>query len=434
MASLQPFVVLLHCICLVISQLNQYEMVNDSFWRSTSNFRPISSTQYGTIQLLHSLRMEFKLRFHSRNDYSTWQNIFRIGYKSRNNSCHGYGSRYPSLWFTPRHNNLNLGISQQGNCHYGPWKSYPIHNNQTYLITIQFNDTWIQMNVNHRSYINEQRPSQTLNDIYNQHLGVWISTDKTKPATENLNLTLSDITIKTWDTPSHAPTYRPTQTPSTQLDQSPSNATLFATPTSDVPSAGLYRNLTQFTEQNILFLMAGVLISSLVCLCVVGSILFWFCCYQLRRRESKYHLPRKLSKPKRLNCEKLDYDESRSEHSAYMSQTLPERRTTSLEAAFGTEIGHRNSSDSDEEEGVLEKTMLDVEGYGMLDEEVVAAVNQSERCVEKAEDEFVGMLNNANAVNDLMLNDVISEMATARNEEVSTSSDEDLNLNNGDVT
>lgn len=195
--------------------LNEYEMVNDTFWRSISDFIPIPSTSYGTIKLLHSLRMEFDFILYDRIDYQDWQNIFRIGYRSINNSCHGYGSRYPSLWLVPNVNHLHLSLSQANNCHYGPWINYPIIQNKSYKIIIEFNDTWVYFKINDDIHINQEREYPTLNNLYNQNMQIWISTDRSiEPSKENFTATLSNIIIKSWnEQTSIIPTLEPTLYP-----------------------------------------------------------------------------------------------------------------------------------------------------------------------------------------------------------------------------
>lgn len=147
-----------------------------------------------------TISMELTLTLHERRISHDSHNLFRIGSESGDEStCYGYGSRYPSLWLMPITNHLNLEISQQQNCLYGSTQNHIIELEQPYSIIIEFNDTWMFMSVDDEVVVNEQRASPTIEGIYGQQLKVWISTDRASGSADDLNVTLSNITIISWD-------------------------------------------------------------------------------------------------------------------------------------------------------------------------------------------------------------------------------------------
>ena len=223
--ALQTCIAVLVVTARTTKALNEYEMVHPSLWKSVTDFRPIPSSSYGSILFLGSLRMDFKLTLHNRTDYSIWQNIFRIGFPSTDNSCSGYGSRYPSLWLSPDADYLYLGISHKPMC-YDFDASYQIQRDIDYSVLIEFNDTWMRMDVDGHSVISEARESHAV-DILGQSLTVWISTDRTSELSdivEDVNITLSAITILSWDsdeTAAPSPDQRSTMQPALQPSDAP---------------------------------------------------------------------------------------------------------------------------------------------------------------------------------------------------------------------
>ena len=51
---------------------------------STSIINPIPSTSHGTIDIYESIYMEFEIIHYGKSSIIEWENIFRIGYESRN--------------------------------------------------------------------------------------------------------------------------------------------------------------------------------------------------------------------------------------------------------------------------------------------------------------------------------------------------------------
>eukprot|EP01084_Bolivina_argentea_P044746 82324_1 len=443
---------------------NTYEKLNDSYWRSTSDFKPIPSSSYGNIQLLESLRMEFKLIFYDRSDYTSWQNIFRIGYISNNNGCYGYGSRYPSLWLAPdtdhNSNHLNLGISQPSNCHYGPWPNFAIKKHKIYTIIIQFNDTWVYMKINDHIHINEKRQEPTLNTIHNQYLNIWISTDTTNDIqlTQNINITLYDIIIHTWNTttiqtinPSITPTinpsqhtYNPTIAPisfpiinstntTSEPDLMPGNIAstttylvamqnitetdIIASLLMDSEETYLHQikrnaNLIIITKENLFFLVLGVLLTTFICLCIIIVVLCCYCCPKKQETKVKYHIPRNISRHKSNKMDKnsislASYQSKIKQYDKHNKKIIHNNNNNINDDNVNVNINQCNIGIN---EGVLDNDeMIHMEGYENND--MFLGNNKTISDKEK----FNNILNDANAINDIMLDDVIHEIETDGN-------------------
>jgi len=456
-----------------VHAFNDYEMVNDSFWRSLSPFKPTPSTNYGTIKLLPSLRMEFDFIFYDRIDYSHWQNIFRIGYKSMNFSCYGYGSRYPSLWLTPNVDHLHLSVSEEDNCHYGPWPNYPIERNKWYSIVIHFNETQILFTVDDHIHINEARPAPTLHTLYHQHMNVWISTDRVPAAsyTEDLNATLSNIVIHSWDpstlitsSPTLEPTYYPSETPTVEptfsLTGNPTvnptvvpsafptlEPTLLPTlpptlePTQlDIDMKPSIKNINErvvpvetdnVTQQSVYFFIIGALLASILCVCMIGFILMISCWF--RKRQNRHRAAKQKRSLKNIPSSSryrvsgasgynhVRDDDVSSQHIC-MGMVDNIKIMQEVDVIYEADDAEQKESEAthalyvhvQSEEGAYEQAMMRGEGKQQsngsgVDKEVLKLINRKPTDEEK----FAGMLNDAKAMNDLMLQDVIEDMETS---------------------
>eukprot|EP01084_Bolivina_argentea_P070419 128005_1 len=224
-----------------ISSLNTYDTNNITWWRSTSDFIPIRSTHYGTLQLRDALYMEFEIIFNGPiASTNIWKNIFRVGFKSPfGGGCYEHYSRYPSLWLTPNDNKFHFSVSDTSSC--GKfWYNKPDAISETkYHIIIHYNNSHILISLNNNIYINEAR-APTQSDLIGLTMYVWISTDEFSGPIPTVNATMSNINIISyWYNesftliPTISPTNYPTNTPTIYPSISP---TIFTNNPTIIPS------------------------------------------------------------------------------------------------------------------------------------------------------------------------------------------------------
>ena len=113
--------------------------VKKSQWTSTSIINPIPSTSYGTICIYESIYIEFKIIYHGKSSINEWENIFGIGYESRDgNNWESGGSRLSSMWIHPITKMFYFSISDIKSC-FTPYPSFKQLINIEYLIIIKYN-------------------------------------------------------------------------------------------------------------------------------------------------------------------------------------------------------------------------------------------------------------------------------------------------------
>eukprot|EP01084_Bolivina_argentea_P199985 342055_1 len=199
---------------------------NDTYWRSLTSFTPINNASYGTIKLGRSVHMEFSFIYHKRNplSYNTsiYENIFRIGYGDKTNDAQGAGSRYPSMWIYYKNNvypHIEFSISDSK----ANWRKYPpapsntlfINKEKIYKCIVDFNETYVSINLSSHAPYQVIRPSGTATNILDDYMYIWISQfghdGKASPVA---NITMFDIIIETYDHfITESPTTNPTLSP-----------------------------------------------------------------------------------------------------------------------------------------------------------------------------------------------------------------------------
>eukprot|EP01084_Bolivina_argentea_P122553 217163_1 len=176
---------------------------NDTYWHSLTPFIPISGESYGTIKLGRSVQCEYKFIYHGSSQFTTHENVFRVGYSDTISNKHdGAGSRYPSMWIYYKNTQpqVQFAISNQDNT----WNRFPlyrIYKEQMYSVSIILNQTYIFIcisTVNSDPYIivNEQRSAPTFDNFLNTDMHIWISQfGHHGVPTIAANVTLFNITI-----------------------------------------------------------------------------------------------------------------------------------------------------------------------------------------------------------------------------------------------
>eukprot|EP01084_Bolivina_argentea_P167126 290117_1 len=236
----------LFCLELYASNdLNQYRSNADSYWGSTSDFIPIQNASYGTIKLKTGFYMEFDIEFHGKTLADTWENIFRIGHAGHQYSdfrC-PKNDRYPAMWIDADSNAFVFDISDKQNC-FRQYGTHEINPHTLYKVTIDYNSSWIYIQINNQIVTNQARANHTDLTQLGTDLHIYISTVTSNPA----NVTLSNIVIRSYDdtslyhltttiqptiAPSNAPTVSPTFTPT--ISKSPTKRPTTFLPTIYVP-------------------------------------------------------------------------------------------------------------------------------------------------------------------------------------------------------
>ena len=215
MSTKHETLLLLMCIYCVFCDANTFETDNKTYWRSTSLFKPISSRSYGLIEIGSGMHMEFKIIYHGRSTINKWENIFRIGYKSDNgNNCYHGGSRFPSFWIVSTMGTFDFSISDQDNC-FRSYTQYQQLRNIEYSIIIDYNQTWIYIQINDEIHINQSRQFGISQDLIGTFAHIWFSTDlhQTTQVIAPANVTIYDILIEPYGLPSTSPTISPTVNP-----------------------------------------------------------------------------------------------------------------------------------------------------------------------------------------------------------------------------
>eukprot|EP01084_Bolivina_argentea_P070420 128006_1 len=177
-----------------ILSLNTYETNDITWWRSTSDFIPIHSTNYSTLQLRDALYMEFEIILNGPiPSNGKWQNIFRIGFPSSDGGgCYEHNSRYPSLWMFPNSNKWHFSISERNGCA-KRWRNKPDAIIGTkYHIIIHYNNSHTFISLNNITYVDEPR-GPTQSDLIGLTMYVWISTDEFSGPIPTVNATMSNI-------------------------------------------------------------------------------------------------------------------------------------------------------------------------------------------------------------------------------------------------
>eukprot|EP01083_Nonionella_stella_P141644 436899_1 len=234
------------------SPSNEYEGDGDSYWRSISSFKPIQDTAYGTITIKNSFYMQFDLLWHGLSNTThnnrLYEGVFRIGTRSRNvTDCNGHATRYPALYLDRTLQSMQFSISDDIDC----WGvgllnvSYHLEPNTAYTVTIQYNSTWVMIQVNDRILHNAQRPGVTPPSMLSMAASIIISDSLDPPA----NVTLSNILIISYNStltmpPTPAPTPLPTVLTTTDIPDIV-DPTLMATIKQDIIDTTSTENVVQ---------------------------------------------------------------------------------------------------------------------------------------------------------------------------------------------
>jgi len=140
-----------------LTETNQWEESTGAdgsdLWYSTSDFVPVQSQSFGTIQIGRIMTVEFDFVFGGRtNDPKVDQSemFFRVGYDSTDGtSCDAQNSRYPSFWLDSHSQTVFVSASDATSCYnYYYLSDYgAIAVGVSYHFLIAFNDTtlWIEI-------------------------------------------------------------------------------------------------------------------------------------------------------------------------------------------------------------------------------------------------------------------------------------------------
>eukprot|EP01083_Nonionella_stella_P128921 390767_1 len=232
----------------------------EDIWRSTSNFKPVDATSFGTIKIGQFMTVEFDFIFHGRThspQIGEPENFFRIGhsaFNASNTACETYGSAYPSMWLSRGLTNsgkLDISSTSGAECP----ASYQVSTTNlnvdiTYHITISLNNTAIMIQItggNEADYTQTWSRNPTLKQYLGIEVPIWFSSDRLKGSQYSYNVgdgTFSNIIIQSQIftiapsitpttapttssiTPSYAPTtitIQPTLTPTVQPSITPTH-------------------------------------------------------------------------------------------------------------------------------------------------------------------------------------------------------------------
>lgn len=150
MSSLYLYLVLSYFVHIStpISSSPKYDTDNDSYWISSSQFKPSQGSTYGGIKRHKSMYFETKFIFHGKT-IDDYESIIRIGeYGSGTDyGCDEHGNRYPGLFIGRFQPQLQVSISDLTECWYVVEKHYDLEIGILYHLIIEYNQTYATINI-----------------------------------------------------------------------------------------------------------------------------------------------------------------------------------------------------------------------------------------------------------------------------------------------
>lgn len=224
------------------------------------------------------------------------------------------------------------------------------------------------------------------------------------------------------------------------------------------------------TQQSIYFFIIGALLASIFCVCIIGTSLA-IICYIKKKKKKKPQKELRLnyvssssknehggnilkfkheSQAQNGSANSMDFisheinviyeseensndEENKVEHINLNFVERMEIEQKDINEIYDKDSNEKSYNTESEEEGAFESILLNEinvipNGEGGIDKDIIEVINRKQT----EEEHFSSMLNNANAVNDLMLNDVIQEMDTLRGMDEAEISDDNNDKNNED--
>ena len=193
----------------LVNTLNTYSS-NNTFWQSTSPFIPTFNQSYGEIILHKNLKIEFDFIHYGSITGEEWSHILRIGHGGPKKDCSGRGSRFPGIFI--HHTEIDrlyitISLSGSNQCWNGILEiDIPLIIGSKYHVMIQFNETYEYVSFNYDQYENQNWALPISQEFLYQPLSLWMSDEFGDPP----NITLSNMTVLTWDPYTPQPTLQPT--------------------------------------------------------------------------------------------------------------------------------------------------------------------------------------------------------------------------------
>jgi len=230
--------------------LNTYTS-NDTYWRSTDIFIPQPNSIFGSIVLHRALKMEFDFIYYGKTSDDAFENVLRVGYDGVY-TCKGAGLRYPAM-FMESGDLMTLRVSNGGTkC----WNSDAIQiyitKHRPYHVTVEFNRTWQYITLTERDsqqriVVADKEISPAIDEhLFDTPMSVWFAESIPNVLTHAPNMTLSNITIVTWNPITPEPTPQPSTSPTPSPTLMPTTSTVSptaaptGTPTNDPTPSPTY--------------------------------------------------------------------------------------------------------------------------------------------------------------------------------------------------
>ena len=128
----------------------KYETDNDSYWITSSQFKPSRGSTYGGIKRHKSMYFELQFTFHGKTN-NQWESILRIGEYGNGTDpgCDEHGNRYPGLFILPSKSKpeLQISLSDKTECWFVIEKHYPLQIGLLYHLIIEYNQTYSTVNI-----------------------------------------------------------------------------------------------------------------------------------------------------------------------------------------------------------------------------------------------------------------------------------------------